>query len=361
MQRKSDSSLGRNRTVVLGTEGAHRFQQALKQYETEPRTRDYFHPDKVASELGENVKVTIGLCVKNIESTIEHTMKSILEQDFPHLLMELIVVDGQSEDNTLRIIREHVLKGDLESRVFSENMGLGFARQIVVDNAIGKYVVWVDGDVVLRQDYVKRQVEFMDRNPKVGIGRARYGIWTESGPVAYLENIPFVVESMKDQKQVPLGICGTEGAIYRIAAIREAKGFDINIKGAAEDVDLARRILAAGWSASITEAMFYELCRDSWKALWVEYAWWGYGGHFSFHKNRDKSMPLKMSPLGGFLAGCLRFPAAYKLTRRKLLLLLPFHYAFKRLAFCYGFTKAHAEGYGHRTVARAMIGNKVRR
>lgn len=302
----------------------------------------------MASELGENVKVSIGLCVKNIEKTVEHTMKSILEQDFPHRLMELIIVDGQSEDSTVRIIREYVSRGNLESRFFSENKGLGFARQMVVDNAFGEYVVWVDGDVVLRRDYVRKQVEFMDRNPNVGIGRARYGIWTKSGAVAYLENIPFVVESMRDHTQVPLGICGTEGAIYRIAAIRQAKGFDINIRGATEDVDLARRILAMGWSASITEATFYELCRDSWKTLWVEYAWWGYGAHYSFHKFRDVSMLFKLSPLGGLLAGFLRFPAAYRLTRRSLMLLLPFHYAFKRFAFCYGFTKAHINGYGHR-------------
>lgn len=286
--------------------------------------------------------------MKNIEATIEHTMKSILEQDFPHMLMELIVVDGQSEDRTVRIIREYVSRGDLESRFFSENRGLGFARQMVVDNALGEYVVWVDGDVVLRRNYVRKQVEFMDRNPSVGIGRARYGIWAKSGPVAYLENIPFVVESMRASTQVPLGICGTEGAIYRIVAIRQAKGFDINIRGAGEDVDLARRILATGWSASITEATFHELCRESWKGLWAEYAWWGYGAHYGFHKVRDVSMLFKLSPLGGLLAGFLRFLPAYRLTRRSLMLLLPFHYAFKRFAFCYGFTKAHIDGYGHR-------------
>jgi cellulose synthase/poly-beta-1,6-N-acetylglucosamine synthase-like glycosyltransferase len=165
-----------------------------------------------------------------------------------------------------------------------------------------------------------------------------------------MESVPFVVETSNYSKNVPLGICGTEGAIHRVKAMRQVGGFDVNIEGAAEDIDLARRILAIGWAAKVTNATFYELCRETWKDLWNEYCWWGYGGHFSFHKNMDISMPLKMSPLGGFLAGCLRFPAAYKLTRRKLLLLLPFHYAFKRLAFCYGFTKAHTEGYGHRTM-----------
>lgn len=297
--------------------------------------------------LANSVKVTVGVCVKNCEMTIKDTIKSILSQDFPHNQIELIIVDGYSKDKTLSIVKKSIKKADIETKIFRENKGLGYARQIVVDNARGDFIVWVDGDMILSKDFVRKQVEFMERNPKVGIGRARYGIDNESGPVAYLENIPFVVESLR-HNAVPLGICGTEGAIYRVSAIRQAGGFDINIKGAAEDIDLARRILNACWLAQATTAVFYERCKESWRELWNQYSWWGYGWHYFFHKTKNLGMLIKMSPLGGFLAGVLRFPFAYKLTNRKLLLfLLPFHYMFKRLAFCYGFSKAHIEGYGH--------------
>jgi glycosyltransferase involved in cell wall biosynthesis len=292
-------------------------------------------------------KVTIGVCVRNCESTVLEAVESIVAQDYPHELLEILVVDGCSSDKTVQIVKEVLSNSDIKSQIFFENRGLGFARQIVVDNAEGEYVVWVDGDMILPKDFVRKHVEFMEKNPGVAIGRAMYGIWPELGPVAYLENIPFVVESFRSKKVVPLGICGTEGAIYRLNAIRQVGGFDINIKGAGEDTELARRILANGWTAKVTPTFFYELCKESWKGLWNQYVWWGRGGHYVFHKNRDKTMLLKMSPLGGFIAGILRFPFAYKLTRRKLLFLLPFHYAFKRLAFCYGFTKAHLEGYGH--------------
>jgi biofilm PGA synthesis N-glycosyltransferase PgaC len=291
--------------------------------------------------------VTIGVCVRNCATTIGEAIESIIAQDYPHEFMEVLIVDGYSTDGTLSIINKHIKESDIKVRVFYEDKGLGYARQIVVDNAQGKYIVWVDGDMILPKDFVRKQVEFTEKNPEVGIGRAMYGIWPELGPVAYLENIPFVVESFRNKKAVPLGICGTEGAIYRLDAIRQVGGFDINIKGAGEDTELAQRVLASGWAAKATPTFFYELCKESWKELWNQYAWWGRGGHYLFHKNRDISMLLKMSPLGGLIAGILRFPFAYKLTRRKLLFLLPFHYALKRLAFCYGFIKAHAEGYGH--------------
>jgi glycosyltransferase involved in cell wall biosynthesis len=295
------------------------------------------------------IKVTLGLCVKNNEETISHVIKSVLRQDYPHENMELIVVDGCSRDNTLKIVKYHVFKTNFAVKFFSENVGLGYARQLVVDKASGDYVIWVDGDTVLSQDFVKRQVKFMDENLKVGIGRARYGILNGLSYIAFLENIPFVVESLRVNEKAPLGICGTEGAIYRVKAIKQAGGFDVNIKGAGEDIDLARRILALGWEAQVTDAIFYEICKESWEEIWRQYSWWGHGGHYIFHKTKDLDFTFKMSPLGGFIAGVLRFPYAFQLTRRKVLCLLPFHYAFKRLAFCYGFTKAHAKGYGHST------------
>jgi glycosyltransferase involved in cell wall biosynthesis len=295
----------------------------------------------------EHSKVTLGMCVKNNEGTIEYVMKSILKQNYPRKHMELIVVDGCSKDNTLKIIKHYLLRGNFHAKFFYENEGLGFARQMVVDNASGGYIIWVDGDTIFPKDFVKKQVEFMDKNLDVGIGRARYGILRGLNYVAFLENIPFVVESWKAEKEVPLGICGTEGAIYRVDAIKQAGGFDVNIKGAGEDIDLAQRILAKGWKARVTNAIFFEICKKSWKELWNQYVWWGYGGHYLFHKENDLGLPLKMSPLGGFIAGVMRFPCAYQLTKRRIMFLLPFHYAFKRLAYCYGFTKAHNKGYGH--------------
>lgn len=51
-------------------------------------------------------KVALGLCVKNAEATIEDAMNSILNQDFPHRSVELIIVEGCSKDGTFSIIEK---------------------------------------------------------------------------------------------------------------------------------------------------------------------------------------------------------------------------------------------------------------
>jgi len=44
--------------------------------------------------------------------------------------------------------------------------------------------------MILPRDHVIKQVEFMNKNPKVGIAKARYGMINQESIVAVLENVP---------------------------------------------------------------------------------------------------------------------------------------------------------------------------
>lgn len=287
--------------------------------------------------------VTIGVCVRNSASTIREAIKSIINQDFSHELMEIIFVDDGSGDDTLTIIQEYVLMMDIAAKVFPISwQGLGAARNFVVRNTNGKYIIWVDGDMVLPEDHVRKQVEFMERNPKVGIAKAKYWMPHGENIVAALENIPFIVYDSRDgplDSKPP----GTGGSIYQVEAIRQVGGFDSRMKGVGEDQDAAYRIRAAGWMLCRSPAFFYERRVQTWKALWNKYLWYGYGDYHLYRKNRNIFSLYKMVPIVGFVAGGLYTPDAYRLTRRKRVLLLPFHFAFKMAAWCLGFAKGKAD------------------
>lgn len=295
-----------------------------------------------------SIAVTIGFCVKDVESTIETAIRSIINQDFPHELIELIIVEGFSRDQTFSIVKNDFSEVGIQHRIFRDGKGLGAARQTVVDYARGEYIIWVDGDMKLPRDYVRKQVEFMEKNRSVAIAGGKYGLNLGQGAVADLENVVYAVDSVYGEKGASKfgRLPGTEGSIFRTKAVRQVGGFDSNIRGAAEDTDLAYRLVDEGWKVSVTNEVFIESTRPSLFSLWQQYFWYGCGAHFIFNKDPDMLTLWKMAPPAGFVAGLLRCSGAYRLTGRKLVFLLPVHYTFKRIAWFCGFLSAHLKRYG---------------
>lgn len=291
-------------------------------------------------------RVTIGVCVKNSENSIADAIDSIHDQDFPHELMEIIFVDDGSEDKTLSIINSRVQSMGLKFRIFHHQWkGLGYSRNLVVSSANGEYIIWVDGDMSLPQDFVRKQVKYMDGNPDVGIGKGRYGMRHITGLVAYLENLDALVKLLYDRQTTSSEPLGTGGCIYRVEAIREAGGFDENITGVGEDMDAEYRILASGWLLQVTNAEFYERRRNTWKELWTEYFWHGSGGRKILMKVSPRSMLLRIFPPTVFLTVISRSCSAYKLTHKKIVFVLPLQWIFKRMAWFLGFTMSARKCY----------------
>ena len=290
-------------------------------------------------------KVTIGVCVRNCEASVKEAIVSVLDQDFPHELMEIIFVDDGSEDETLRVILDSVSRLDMRVKIFHGKwQGLGPARNVVVDNALGDYIIWVDDDMILPKDHMRKQVEFMEQNPKVGIAKAKYGMCPEEKFVATLENIAYMTADSKYGGKAISRLPGTGGSIFRLEAIRQVGGFDDHITGVGEDIEAAYRVREAGWLIYIgTQAVFYEGRRKTWKGLWDKYFWYGRSIFGVYCRNRNIFSLHKMVPPAGLLTGFLYALVAYKLTRRKVVFLLPLHFAFKMTAWYLGFARSQID------------------
>jgi len=295
-------------------------------------------------------RVTVGVCVKNSEVTIKDAIESILDQDFPHESIELIIVDGHSHDKTLEIVRNSLREIGIRSKVFSENEGLGWARQMVVDNACGEYIVWVDGDMVLSRDFVRKQIEFMEQHPEVGIAKGRMALEPMGNMLSTLEAFSRAAGKMVDyrSKKAYSKVLGTSGSIYRTHAIMQVGGFDKDLKGYCEDWGVEIRVRTAGWSLLTTDAQYldYERYGLTWKTLWSRYWRRGYDTHHFLRRNRGLIRHYRMFPPAAFLSGLFHAHKLYKITQRKAVLLLPFQYVFKMTAWYIGFINSHLDHMG---------------
>ncbi len=281
--------------------------------------------------------VTIGVCVKNGSNSILNALESVMVQDFPHVLMEVIIVDDGSIDNTLSKVKDYSAKMDMTVKILHFDwQGIGQSRNIIAKNAEGKYIVWVDSDMVLSKSFIQEQYDFMENNLKIGIAKGIYGILPRVNLVASLENMSFVSENFKYE-------CGTGGAIYRTEALKQAGYFDSDLKLAGEDHATSFRIKAAGWLLERSPAVFYEQPRTSWNKLWIKYYNWGYGLHNACRQNPNLVILYQMIPIAGFVGGLKRSLVAYKLTRNKKNFLLPIQFIFKLTAWCLGYIKGYLQ------------------
>jgi len=288
-------------------------------------------------------RVAIGLCVRNCEKTIAKTAESILKLRYPRSRFKIEIVDGCSNDNTVGIIKDRLWEDNVRTSFLSDNgQGLSFARQLIVDNCDCKYVVWVDGDNVLPTNFLKSQVKFMEKHKGVGVCKVRTVPLGDS-VVSRLQGYQMVIPT-SDWKKSFTNIdarIGAQGTICRVEAIQSVGGFDLSIEGAGEDTDLFIRVKSAGWSIGFNDETFiYHFMRDTWRELWKESVWWGYGRWQVSHKHESCFPSLKYR-VGFVFLDCLRFSLkSLDLTKDLACIIMPLHYGLKRFGFLIGMWRA---------------------
>ena len=101
-------------------------------------------------------EVSVTIACYNVEKYIKECLLSVLNQDFDS--MEVLVCDDCSTDNSLaivgRIVKEHP-RGNIVRIIRGEkNMGTAAIRNAGIDNAKGKYLLFLDGDDYLSENAV---------------------------------------------------------------------------------------------------------------------------------------------------------------------------------------------------------------
>jgi glycosyltransferase involved in cell wall biosynthesis len=102
----------------------------------------------------ENLPISVIIIARNAGSTIEGCLSSVRAQN----PAEIIVVDGNSTDETLEITRRYT------DRIYSDNgKGKTFARQIGAEQSTQEYIAYIDSDVVLAEGALETMLaEFRD-------------------------------------------------------------------------------------------------------------------------------------------------------------------------------------------------------
>lgn len=175
------------------------------------------------------MQVSVVITTKNEEKNIENCLKSLENQDFLREDMEIIVVDNNSADRTKEIALNYT------ERVFDEGPERSAQRNFGASHASGKYVFYLDADMILGRHVIKNCVEMMEKDFDIAALyisekiRSR-GFW---GKVRNFERSFYdgtVIDAVR---------------FVRKDKFEEVGGFDENLTGP-EDWDFDKRIRSAG-------------------------------------------------------------------------------------------------------------------
>ncbi len=112
-----------------------------------------------------NPLVSIVIPVHNGEKYVRETLDSCIDQTYQNI--EIIIVDDESKDGTLEILREYEKKDNrIQVISVSKQNGLGNVINIGIRQSKGEYIARIDADDVMYPTRLEKQVEYLNNNPK---------------------------------------------------------------------------------------------------------------------------------------------------------------------------------------------------
>lgn len=171
--------------------------------------------------------------------------------------MEIIAVDMESMDDSVKILKENFL--NVNTILLGENKGLGYALNCAVKDSGAEYTITLSPYAKAQKDYVTNMIKTMEsdksvfsassvlvyRNNPKKIHSAGF-FYTASGKIikAYKDKNLDKLQAASGKKSLSVFAPNLYSAIFRKKFFEEIGGFDENFFKFCEDIDI-------GWRASL--------------------------------------------------------------------------------------------------------------
>ena len=247
--------------------------------------------------------VSIIIPCYNEGETIGKTIESLLKLDYPQNMIEIIIVDDKSKDNTVEIARKYekeyknvrVIVNKKNSGGAAEPTNIGFKA------AKYEYVAVTDADSSPEREALKKMIGYLQSDPSVGAVTCAVLTKNVKTRMQKLQAIEYKVISFT-RKLLDLvdAVYVTPGpfALYRKEIIQKIGYFDI--KNLTQDIEVVWRLRAHGYKARMClPAKVYSETPAKFRQWWKQRVRWNIGGTQTMYKY--KNYVFKSGMLGLFI------------------------------------------------------------
>jgi len=106
--------------------------------------------------------VSIIMPIRNESEFIEQSLNSVLQQDYPHEKIEIIIADGMSDDGTREIL--HPFLSSLSNLYLIDNHKkiIPAGLNLAIKKSKGDFIARIDGHCMVPKDYIRKCLSLFD-------------------------------------------------------------------------------------------------------------------------------------------------------------------------------------------------------
>jgi cellulose synthase/poly-beta-1,6-N-acetylglucosamine synthase-like glycosyltransferase len=211
-------------------------------------------------------KVSIIVASYNNQDTIGECLQALLAQDYPKDSFEIIVMDGVSKDNTVKIAEQYPVK------VISIRLNCPAAYNYAFNIAAYPVLGFVDSDAKIEADWLKKLVPHL-AEPNVSGVSGSIDTWNKGNPWA--RSIGYELKTRYQRIGKYTGRIATMNLLLKKEVIAEVGGWDEKLPSQ-YDTDFGFRMASKGYKIAYEpSAVCYHYNRPTLKAYYRQQLQYG--------------------------------------------------------------------------------------
>lgn len=247
--------------------------------------------------------VSIVMPCYNEGEHIGEAIDSLLNLDWPKGMLEIIVVDDRSTDNSAEVVRSYEKKYDNVRLIVNKKNSGGAAQptNIGIRNAKHAYIAVADADSTPDRDALIKMIGFLQEDEKVGGVTCSINVKRKKNFIEKLQAIEYNVIAFTRKLLDPVEsvyIMPGPFALYRKKILENVNGFDE--KNMTQDIEMTWRLLSHGYKVRMCLATrVNSVAPKRFKDWWRQRVRWNIGGIQTLLKYRK--LFLRKGILGFFV------------------------------------------------------------
>jgi glycosyltransferase involved in cell wall biosynthesis len=124
----------------------------------------------MTEEPKRTLSVTVAIPTYRRAAMLRQTLEGLVRQDYPPHLLELLIIDNNSPDDTPAVVASFANTPLPPRHVLETRQGANHARNRAIREARGDIIIFGDDDILIEPDWVREIVRPFQENPARRIG-----------------------------------------------------------------------------------------------------------------------------------------------------------------------------------------------